>query len=80
MCPLLRPIHIERPQHRCDIAPKSILCILVCTVTPGRSDVAVRLLQMALQPIWEQHHSDVADASLSLDVNGPLLRSLRISC
>ena len=74
----LGPIYIQSLRRCWDITPKSIAHILLCTVTPGRSDVAATSLQrrsqMALQPIWQQCHKDVADAdsSQSLDVNGPL--------
>ena len=73
----LHPATVTRLWHHFDITSKSIPCILVWTVTPGRSDIAVTSLkccsQMALQPICERRRSDVADADTSLDVNGPLL-------
>ena len=46
-------------QHHYDVTLKSIPCILVCTVTPGRSDV-----KWVAKPFG----SDVA--AMSLDVHG----------
>ena len=72
----LRPrsgsVYIQDLRRRCEIAPKSNLWILSCTVTPTISvNACVKLiccLEISLQPI----RSDVTDALLSLDVNGLL--------
>ena len=70
----LGPIYIQWLRRHCDIAPKSIPCILVCTVIPGRSNVAETSLPNRFATHSERRRSDVAGASLFLDVYGLLQR------
>ena len=58
----------------CDVAATSLRNLLYCFGVVLLHPVSVmsqrRCSQMALQPIWVQCHSDVADAVTSLDVKG----------
>ena len=60
-------------RHRCDIAPKSIPCILVTWLKRHHCDVTLKWL-------CNPFGSDIADGLLSLDVNGPLPRIRKDWC
>ena len=69
----LHPVTATHLQLRYNIAETSLLnqfhpCLLVCTVTPGRSDVAAMPLQHHSQMALQRRHRRLAIA----DVNGLL--------
>ena len=75
LIPILRAhLHLATAtslRHRCDVAPRSNQLFWCCIVTPSDCDVAAMALGNRFVSHWERCRSDIADASLSLDVNGP---------